>query len=59
MKKELLGIALILFGILLVLLEAVEALWIPIIDDIPFDIMGLISGIWGVCIIAFHAGKSD
>ena len=59
MKKELLGIALILFGILLVLLEAVEGLWIPIINDIPFDIMGLFSGIWGVCIIAFQAGKND
>ena len=50
MKKQLQGIALILFGILLMLVALIDP-WIPIIDDIGSDIvlwLGVASGIAGL-----------
>lgn len=50
MKKQLQGIALILFGILLMLVALIDP-WIPIIDDIGSDIvlwLGITSGIVGL-----------
>lgn len=50
MKKQLQGIALILFGILLVLVALIDP-WIPIIDDIGSDIvlwLGVASGVAGL-----------
>ena len=50
MKKQLQGIALILFGILLMLVALIDP-WIPFIDDIGSDIvlwLGVASGIAGL-----------
>lgn len=50
MKKQLQGIALILFGILLMLVAFIDP-WIPIIDDLGSDIvlwLGVASGIAGL-----------
>ena len=50
MKKQLQGIALILFGILLLMVALIDP-WIPIIDDIGSDIvlwLGVASGIVGL-----------
>lgn len=57
MKKQLQGIALILFGILL-MLAAVVSPWIPIIDDItyPAFFLGLAAGIAGL-IFCFQKPK--
>lgn len=57
MKKQMQGIALILFGILL-MLAAGTHLWIPIIDDIsyPAFVLGLAAGIVGL-IFCFQKSK--
>lgn len=50
MKKQLQGIALILFGILLMLVALIDP-WIPIIDDLGSDIvlwLGVAAGIAGL-----------
>lgn len=52
MKKQLLGISIILFGILLGVIEAAGGFWIPIIEYLPWDILGLFAGIIGLIIVA-------
>jgi len=48
MKKQLQGIALVLFGLLLVMIAVIDP-WIPIIEDISFLwVLGLASGIVGL-----------
>ena len=60
MKRQLQGIALILLGILLVLLDAAGGLWIPNIGtfDIGWGLSGLILGIAGV-IVAFLPNRHE
>ena len=50
MKRQLQGIALLLRGILLALLDAADGLWIPNVGtiDIGWGALGLILGIAGV-----------
>ncbi len=60
MKKQIQGIALILFGILLMLLAMIDP-WIPIIEDIGNYIIlliGLISGITGL-VLNFTKDKQE
>ncbi len=57
MKQQLQGIALILFGFMLILFSVIDP-WIPIIEgptDKIFLWSGLLFGIWGV----FHAFEKD
>ena len=59
MKKQLQGIALILFGILLMLVALIDP-WIPVIEDIGSNIIlliGLASGIVGL-IFTFKKEKN-
>ncbi len=53
MRRPLQGVALILFGILLVLLDVAGGLWIPHLDtlDIGWGLLGLILGIAGVIVV--------
>lgn len=51
MKKQLLGIAIILFGILLCVIGANNGFWIPIVDTLPWNELGLIIGIIGLVIV--------
>jgi len=58
MKKQLQGISLILFGILLILVAMVDP-WIPIVDGVSspiFLIAGIVLGIVGV-FLSFKSEK--
>lgn len=58
MKKQLQGIALILFGILLMMFSVIDP-WIPIVDDLFTPIVfwgGLVSGIIGL-VLSFQKEK--
>ena len=60
-KKQLQGIALILFGILLVLFGVTNDTWIPIIDGLFYSALpwlGLIIGIIGL-VFSFSKDHSD
>lgn len=52
MKKQLLGIAIILFGILLCVIGADNGFWIPIVDSLPWNELGFITGTIGLVIVA-------
>lgn len=60
MKRQLQGIALVLLGILLVLLDVTGGLWIPNVGtlDIGWGLFGLILGIAGV-IAAFLPDRHE
>lgn len=51
MKKQLLGMAIILFGILLCLIGVNNGFWIPIVDTLPWNELGLIIGTIGLAIV--------
>lgn len=51
MRRQLQGLGLILFGLLLAALEAIGGVWFPIIDTPPLDYLALISGILGVVLL--------
>ena len=58
MKKQLQGIALILFGVLLMMFSMIDP-WIPIVDDLFTPIAfwaGLVSGIIGL-VLSFQKDK--
>ena len=57
MKKQLLGFALILFGILLNMVEANGGIWLPILDCPPLHIIGLLAGIIGIGILIHDVRK--
>ena len=60
MKKELFGIALILFGILLILFEMGGGLWLPIFGNISvrgvgiWRMLGIIFGVGGIASFIEH-----
>ncbi|WP_373164203.1 hypothetical protein [Agathobaculum sp. Marseille-P7918] len=57
MRKQRKGFAFLLFGILLVLMEYSDP-WIPIIDDMPWSLLGLVAGIVGL-ILVLNGGKDE
>ncbi|MBO5129628.1 MAG: hypothetical protein J6B95_04700 [Oscillospiraceae bacterium] len=60
MKKQLLGLGFILFGILLVLADLNGMVKIPILGDImSVNSIGLLCGIAGLGIIVYYAFKKD
>ncbi len=58
MEKQLLGIAFVFFGILLCILELTGGFWIPFIDYLPWNILGLFTGIIGLVIIIKNTPSS-
>lgn len=44
------GFAFLLFGILLVMMEFSDP-WIPVIDSMPWNLLGLVSGIVGLILV--------
>lgn len=51
------GTALLLFGILLMLVEG-DAPWIPVIGDVPWNLLALLSGIAGL-VLVLTGGKDE
>lgn len=51
------GFAFLLFGILLVLMEYSDP-WIPIIEDVPWSLLGLVAGIIGL-VLVLNGGKDE
>lgn len=51
------GFAFLLFGLLLMLMQFFDP-WIPVIGSIPWDLLGLLSGIVGL-ILVLHGGKDQ
>lgn len=51
MKKILLGIAFVMFGILLSVIGLEGGIWLPVIGSLPWDLLGLIFGIAGLSIV--------
>ena len=47
MRRQRKGFAFLLFGILLVLMEFTDP-WIPVVGDMPWDLLGLLAGIVGL-----------
>ena len=47
MRRQRKGFAFLLFGILLVLMQFTDP-WIPVVDDMPWDLLGLLAGIVGL-----------
>ncbi len=58
MKKMLLGLSLIFFGILMSI-TPMNGLWIPIINRFPFDILGTVAGIVGICFVVQGYRQSE
>ncbi len=58
MKKQLDGIAFILFGLLLIALDNAGGIWIPIIDALPWKVLGLISGAIGMLFVLIPPKKN-
>jgi len=59
MKKLLLGIALLLFGVVLELAE-LNSLWIPVVNFLNGDLFGLLFGIAGlICAVIGCFGKKQ
>ncbi|HIX90837.1 MAG TPA: hypothetical protein H9845_08090 [Candidatus Agathobaculum pullicola] len=51
------GFAFLLFGILLVLMEYSDP-WIPVIEDVPWSLLGLVAGMVGL-ILVLNSGKDE
>ena len=51
MSRQLPGLGLILFWLLLAALEALGGVWFPILDTPPLDYLALISGVLGVVLL--------
>ena len=51
MKKQLLGMSIILYGILLCVIGVNDGFWIPVVDTLPWDELGLIIGTIGLAIV--------
>ena len=58
MRKQMVGIALILFGILLTIPNRIFDLWIPIIDTIPWGLFGFILGVLGLIYVIMNAKET-
>lgn len=56
MKRILRGFAFILFGIAMLLAQLADP-WIPIVDSLPFDYIGIISAIIGLAIMIRESHK--
>lgn len=54
MRRQWKGFAFLLFGILLVLMQFTDP-WIPVVDDMPWALLGLLAGIVGLVL----AGGKD
>lgn len=57
MRRQRKGFAFLFFGILLVLMEFTDP-WIPVVDDMPWDLLGLLAGIVGL-VLALTSGKDE
>lgn len=54
MRKQIVGIAIILFGILLTIPNKVFDIWIPVVDSIPWGGVGVIAGITGLIVVIMN-----
>lgn len=57
MRRQWKGFAFLLFGILLVLMQFTDP-WIPVVNDMPWDLLGLLAGIVGL-VLALTSGKDE
>lgn len=51
MQRDILGMALILFGILLNLVEINGGIWLPIIGMLPLGEIGFLIGLLGIVLV--------
>lgn len=58
MKKQLLGISIILFSIMLCVIGTNNGFWIPIVDNLPWNELGFITGTVGLVIVANNGNNS-
>ncbi len=55
MKKQLLGFACILFGILASISSITFDIWVPIISSIPWGFIGILFGVIGLVIVFLNS----
>lgn len=53
MQRDILGMALILFGILLNLVEINGGIWLPIIGPLPLGAIGFLIGFLGIVLVIY------